>query len=106
MQSLKQAGAHTTNAILSLQVRTYDCRIAWPSLQQLNHGCRFVIRGQEFIRVDRPLVFELVTAANYMKIQPLLDLTCLAVAVGIKNTSPREMRAIFNIRNEFSPEEE
>lgn len=30
------------------------------------------------------MMFELVTAANFMDIKPLLDLTCLAVSVLIK----------------------
>lgn len=38
----------------------------------------------EFVRVDQTMLFELVTAANFMDIKPLLDLTCLAVSVMIK----------------------
>ena len=37
-----------------------------------------------FADVDQTLLFELVTAANFMDIKPLLDLTCLAVSVLIK----------------------
>lgn len=37
-----------------------------------------------FVKVDQALLFELVTAANFMDIKPLLDLTCLAVSVLIK----------------------
>ena len=38
----------------------------------------------DFVKVDQVLLFELVTAANFMDIKPLLDLTCLAVSVLIK----------------------
>ena len=38
----------------------------------------------DFVKVEQVLLFELVTAANFMDIKPLLDLTCLAVAVMIK----------------------
>jgi len=38
----------------------------------------------EFVRIDQVMLFELVTAANFMDIKPLLDLTCLAVSVMIK----------------------
>ena len=38
----------------------------------------------EFVKVEQVLLFELVTAANFMDIKPLLDLTCLAVSVLIK----------------------
>ena len=37
-----------------------------------------------FVRVEQALLFEMVTAANFMDIKPLLDLTCLAVSVLIK----------------------
>ena len=37
-----------------------------------------------YVQVEQSLLFELVTAANFMDIKPLLDLTCLAVSVHIK----------------------
>ena len=36
----------------------------------------------------------------------LLDLTCKAVADQIKGKSPEEIRVRFNIKNDFTPEEE
>mmetsp|Transcript_44220 Transcript_44220/g.127794 ORF Transcript_44220/g.127794 Transcript_44220/m.127794 type:complete len:167 (-) Transcript_44220:227-727(-) len=60
----------------------------------------------DFVKVEQALLFELVTAANFMDIKPLLDLTCLAVSVLIKGKPASELRAIFNISNEFTPEEE
>lgn len=60
----------------------------------------------DFVSVDQTLLFELVTAANFMDIKALLDLTCLAVSVLIKGKSAEEIRRIFNISNDFSPEEE
>mmetsp|Transcript_13756 Transcript_13756/g.29947 ORF Transcript_13756/g.29947 Transcript_13756/m.29947 type:complete len:152 (-) Transcript_13756:322-777(-) len=38
----------------------------------------------DFVNVNQTLLFELVTAANFMDIKALLDLTCLAVSVLIK----------------------
>lgn len=35
----------------------------------------------DFVDVDQIMLFELVTAANFMDIKALLDLTCLAVGV-------------------------
>ena len=60
----------------------------------------------DFVKVEQVLLFELVTAANFMDIKPLLDLTCFAVAVLIKGKSADEIRKIFNISNDFTPEEE
>lgn len=50
----------------------------------------------DFVKVEQALLFELVTAANFMDIKPLLDLTCLAVSVLIKvSQSKRSMHAAF-----------
>ena len=38
----------------------------------------------DFVDTDQIMLFELVTAANFMDIKALLDLTCLAVSVLIK----------------------
>ena len=38
----------------------------------------------DYVEVEQSMLFELVTAANFMDIKPLLDLTCLAVSIYIK----------------------
>ena len=58
----------------------------------------------DFVKVDKNLLFDLVAAANFMDIKPLLDLTCLAVSILIKGKSAVELRQMFNISNEFSAE--
>lgn len=60
----------------------------------------------QFITVDQEMLFELILAANYMDIKPLLDLTCATVASMIKGKSPEEIRKTFNIVNDFTAEEE
>lgn len=50
-----------------------------------------------FCKVEREMLFNLVAAANYLDIKPLLDLTCLAVSVSIKGKSVEELRSIFKI---------
>jgi S-phase kinase-associated protein 1 len=59
-----------------------------------------------FISVEQEVLFELILAANYMDIKPLLDLTCATVASLIKGKTPEEIRKQFNIVNDFTPEEE
>lgn len=48
----------------------------------------------------------LFQAANYLNIKNLLDLTCQTVADMIKGKTPEEIRKTFNIKNDFTPEEE
>ena len=59
-----------------------------------------------FVQVDQGTLFDLILAANYLNIKGLLDLTCMTVANMIKGKSPEEIRKTFNIKNDFTPEEE
>ncbi|AES77879.1 putative S-phase kinase-associated protein [Medicago truncatula] len=60
----------------------------------------------EFVKVDQDTLFDLILAANYLNIKSLLDLTCQSVADMIKGKTPEEIRKTFNIKNDFTPEEE
>ncbi|CAM9763157.1 unnamed protein product [Laminaria digitata] len=60
----------------------------------------------KFVQVQQETLFELILAANYMDIKPLLDLTCATVASMIKGKTAEEIRKTFNIVNDFTPEEE
>lgn len=59
-----------------------------------------------FLKVDQEMLYEIMLAANYLNIRPLLDSGCKTVAEMIRGKSPEELRKIFNIVNDFSPEEE
>ncbi len=59
-----------------------------------------------YVAVEQDVLFELILAANFMDIKPLLDLTCASVASMIKGKTPEEIRKTFNIVNDFTPEEE
>ena len=61
---------------------------------------------RNFVKVDDEALFSLILAANYLNLKPLLDLVCKAVADEIKGKTPDEIRTRFNIRNDFTPEEE
>jgi S-phase kinase-associated protein 1 len=77
---------HTTNNDTTEQINQFD---------------------QEFIKMDDSILFDLILAANYLEITPLLDLTCQCVANYIKVCkSPQEIRRRFNIFNDFTPSEE
>lgn len=61
---------------------------------------------REFLKVDQEMLYEIILAANYLNIKPLLDAGCKVVAEMVRNRSPEEIRRTFNIVNDFTPEEE
>lgn len=61
---------------------------------------------KDFVEVDQGTLFHLISAANYLNIKTLLDLTCQTVADMIKGKTPEQIRTHFNIENDFTPEEE
>jgi S-phase kinase-associated protein 1 len=54
---------------------------------------------------EREVIFDLLTAANYMGIKPLLDLTCLKVTFELTGKTAEEIREILNLPA-LTPEEE
>ncbi|KFK33484.1 hypothetical protein AALP_AA5G019200 [Arabis alpina] len=62
---------------------------------------------EEFMKnLEMSFIFRLILAANYLNIKGLLELTCQTVADHIKDMQPEEIRKVFNIENDFTPEEE
>jgi len=61
---------------------------------------------EDFLKIEDDELFSLILAANYLELKPLLDLTCKTVADQIKGKTPEEIRSRFNIKNDFTPEEE
>nr|XP_017005492.2 S-phase kinase-associated protein 1-like [Drosophila takahashii] len=58
-----------------------------------------------FLEVDKDTLFQLVLAADYLKIQDLLDLTCDVVSTMVHGKTPEQMRKFFNINIDFKPAE-
>jgi len=56
--------------------------------------------------LDSPTLFDVILASNYLVISRLTDITCKTVANMIKGKTPEEIRKTFNIKNDFTPEEE
>ena len=59
-----------------------------------------------FTDIDLNMIFEIVLASNYLDIKPLLELANAKVASILKGKTTEEIRRIFGITNEFTPEEE
>ncbi|XP_026439785.1 SKP1-like protein 1B [Papaver somniferum] len=52
------------------------------------------------------ILFDMILAANFLNIKGLLDLTTNIVAEMVKGKTPNEIRRAFNIKDNFTPEEE
>ncbi|CAJ0567020.1 unnamed protein product, partial [Mesorhabditis spiculigera] len=51
-------------------------------------------------------LFDVITAANYLDIKCLLDKSAETIAAMIKGKNPEEIREIWQLTNDFTPEEE
>lgn len=60
----------------------------------------------DFISLDNSTLFEIILAANYLNIEDLLDLGTSAVADKMRGKKPEEIREIFEIENDYTPEQE
>lgn len=52
------------------------------------------------------VLIDVIMAANFLDVKDLLDLTCACVASMIRGKTAEQIRALFNIENDFTPEEE
>ena len=61
----------------------------------------------ELLDIDDDTLFNLILGCNFLQINDLLDIGCKHVADIIKKCkNPEEIRKRFNIKNDFTPEEE
>lgn len=89
-----------------------DCMVRWMNfhgpLEEDNNGDGDDVIGFDLdvMKVDQATLFEVILLANEYRVGKLLDLACKTVANMIKGKGPDEIRKTFNIRNDFTPEEE
>lgn len=69
-------------------------------------SCDIIGWDVDFMMIDQDTLFDLVLATNYLDIPPLLDLCAKIIANLIKGKSTEELRKTFNIKNDFTAEEE
>ena len=61
---------------------------------------------EDFVKVDQGTLFELILATNYLNLKPLRTVCCKTVANTLKKKSVEQIREMYNIKNDFTPEEE
>jgi len=57
----------------------------------------------DLINIDSSELYELIMAANYLDIKPLLALSCSAVAAMIRGKTPDEIRSVLGVTSDFTP---
>mmetsp|Transcript_33442 Transcript_33442/g.66097 ORF Transcript_33442/g.66097 Transcript_33442/m.66097 type:complete len:169 (+) Transcript_33442:162-668(+) len=57
------------------------------------------------LKDDQRALFEIILAANYMEVSPLLELGCAACASMMRGRTAEEIREKFNITNDLTEEE-
>lgn len=56
--------------------------------------------------MEQDLLFRVIKAADKLIIKPLLELACAKAAAVIRGKTPEQIRRMYSIRNDFTPEEE
>ncbi|KAG5530166.1 hypothetical protein RHGRI_030515 [Rhododendron griersonianum] len=97
---------NVTSKILAKVIEYCKKHVETPKTEDRSAEDELKTWDAEFVKVEQPVLFDLILAANYLNIKSLLDLTCQTVADMIKGKTPEEIRKTFNIKNDFTPEEE
>jgi len=92
--------SNVTGKILALVIKYCKKHVDAASFDELEKW------DAEFVKVDQNTLLDLISAANYLEIKSLLDLSCKTTADNIKDKTIEEIRKIFNIKNDYTPEEE
>lgn len=76
-------------------------RIAKPLISEDLSQCGIPAWYVDFVDQEQVVLFDFILAAEYLNIEPLLDLTCAKVGSMIKGKTTDEIRSVFNIADDF-----
>ena len=51
-------------------------------------------------------IYDVIAAANYLDVAPLIELGCAKIGCMMRDKTIPELRQMFNITNDYTPEEE
>ncbi|KAJ2033853.1 hypothetical protein H4S03_005372 [Coemansia sp. S3946] len=60
---------------------------------------------RKFMLMNDSKMLRVISAADYLNIEPLVDLGCLAIAKIIRTLSVKEIRERYNVVDDFTPEQ-
>jgi S-phase kinase-associated protein 1 len=61
---------------------------------------------KEYTESIKEIIFPVILAANFLDIRHLLDVCCKAVANTMVGKTPKQIREMYGIVNDFTPEQE
>ena len=61
---------------------------------------------KKYLHVDHAVILEIMLAADYLDIKKLRGLCCKTVANILKGKTVEQIREMYGIENDFTPEEE
>ncbi|XP_021901134.1 SKP1-like protein 1A [Carica papaya] len=98
---LPNVSADALSNIITYCKRSLDLRAKAASDNEVN------ALNAEFVKKHNiETLRDILVAANYLDIKPLLDLLCSEIADRIKNKSVEFVRTFFGIENDYTEEEE
>ncbi|XP_059624696.1 SKP1-like protein 1B [Cornus florida] len=98
---------NVNSKILSMIIEYCKKHIETPKSEDKISDDAFKTFDANFIKaVDQATLFDLILGADYLDIKSLLDLTSQTVADMIKDMTLVEVRKTFNIKNDYTSEEE
>lgn len=83
-----------------------DDPLPLPGEEESGRSAFISLWDAQFLKVDQATLFQIILAANFLDIKGLLEVSCQAVANMIRGKSPEEIRKTFNIKNDFTEQEE
>lgn len=60
---------------------------------------------EQLLRVDTSTLSHIIKGADFLDVEPLLDVACKALAERIRGKTTEQLRESFGIVNDFTPEE-
>ncbi|XP_076907076.1 SKP1-like protein 1A [Bidens hawaiensis] len=106
-QMIENGGADTTIDLPQVTGNTLSKVIEYCKKHvEASDNVDFKLFDADFMDVDQSALLHLTEAAHYLSIESLLDLAVQTIADMIKGKTSEEIRETFNIKNDFTPEQQ
>lgn len=105
--SLQEIDSETFNLVIEYLTHHKDTpEMTDEELEEFKLSDKLDPFDEKYFAMDQTSLFSVIRAANFLNCTRLLNCACKAVALLIRGKSTEEIRDVFGIVNDFSPEEE